>query len=122
MSEPFYYIVDLRPEWAKRPFVSFWRPKNCGYAYPLSWSGKYARDELEPGYHYALAYGSKRTLLRFPVLCATVEAIAIPLPDDMKHMIDGGAGPVVLNTGASRKALRRARLRISSDLNETVAA
>lgn len=101
-----YFIVDLRPEFARNPYVTFWRPKNAGYAYPLSWSGRYGKAEvIEGGSYYTKREG--RSFTRFAVPCAIVEALAVaPKPG----MIDGDAGPVVVNDASRRTALRKAPL------------
>lgn len=99
-----FYVADVRPEWRSNPYITFWRPKNCGYAYPLVWSGRYKQEELKPGYHDRK---EGRVFIRFAVPCSIVEAIGVaPGPG----MIDGNAGPVVLNTAQNRRALRTKRL------------
>ena len=77
MSELFY-IVDVRPDWVGNPYVTVWRPENAGYAYPLSWAGKYTQEVIdgEPSYYHKVRYGTKRALDRFPVPCEVVEALA----------------------------------------------
>jgi hypothetical protein len=99
-----FYIVDLRPEWARKPYVTVWRPDNAGYAYPLSWGGVYRLDELKPGYH-ANKKGTAR-FENFPVPRAIVEALAIPEP--RPGVIDGNAGPVIVNNAKTRGILRAA--------------
>ncbi len=107
MDGPFY-IVDVRSEWLGKPYITVWRPDNAGYAYPLSWAGKYTRAQIDerPRYYHKRRDGHKRTLDRFPVPCAVVDALAIkPAP----KIIDGDAGPVVPNLAPIRAALRKAR-------------
>ena len=102
-----FYIVDLRKEWATRPCVTVWRPNNCGYAYPLSWAGRY--DEatvVEGGPYYSRQEG--RRWERFAVPCDVVDKLAIATPP---RIVDGDAGPVVMNTGVNRTILRCARFR-----------
>lgn len=99
-----FYICDLRPYWAGNWAITFWRPKNAGYAYPLSWSGKYDWATVaSAGDYYHQREGGKLT--RFPVPCALADALATAPP---ACMIDGDAGPVVLNTPKHRAALRKA--------------
>lgn len=108
MPEQQFYIVDLRPEWARRPCITFWRPGNAGYAYPLPWSGRY--DEatvVDAGTYHTRQEG--RRWVRFAVPCEVVEQMSVPTPP---KIVDGDVGPVVLNTGANRIALRRARYRL----------
>jgi hypothetical protein len=105
MGDPKFYIVDLRPEWAGRPCISFWRPDNCGYAYPLAWSGRYDEATIvEGGAYYTKQDGSR--WVRFAAPCEVVERLAVPTPP---RIVDGNVGPVVMNTGKNRSALRRAR-------------
>lgn len=98
-----FYVVDLRRDWNRRPYLSFWRPKNANYAYPLVWAGRYTIDELEPGYHYHLAYEST-TIERCPVLCSIIETRSV---SPRKGIIDGDTGPVVVNSPATRAWVRR---------------
>lgn len=96
-------ICDMRPEWSVNPFITFWRPGNAGYAYPLSWAGDYTPDEIAEGGHY-YTYRKGRSLKRFAVPREVAEAISVPPPPGA---IDGDAGPVVLNTPENRRKLRR---------------
>lgn len=99
-----FYIVDLRPKWSGNPYVTFWRPDNAGYAYPLPWAGKYdLQTVIEGGDYYTTREG--RSLIRFAVRCEIVEAMGVtPSPGK----IDGDVGPVVLNLPRIRQDLRRA--------------
>ena len=108
MSNEPCYIVDVRLEWAGNPYITVWRPDNAGYAYPLSWAGKYDRATIDqqPGYYHVLRYGFKRALDRFPVPCSVVHQFAA---EPRKGFVDGDVGPVVPNTPAIRSALRKAR-------------
>lgn len=102
MSGPFV-ICDLRPEWRRKPYVTFWRPDNAGYAYPLVWAGDYSEATIlaAPRYYASFEAGQ---LIRFPVERLAAEALGVA-PDP--HEIDGGAGPVIPNNAAMRKALRK---------------
>lgn len=106
MTSEMFFVADLRAEWRRNPYVTFWRPRNAGYAYPLPWSGRYTREEIDaqPSY-YASAEAGRYT--RFPVPCSAVEALATDKP--AAYVIDGDVGPVVPNTQANREAIRRAR-------------
>lgn len=106
MSEQLYYICDMRREWLKKPYVSFWRHEDAGYCYPLSWAGKYAMERVASQRNY---YWSRNTkaFTRFPVPCLIVDQIGIePIP----KTIDGDAGPVVLMNKAVRAFLRASML------------
>lgn len=101
-----FYIVDLRPEWTRRPCVSLWRPNDAGYAYPLAWSGRYTREQVDKGGSYYTQKG-KRYFQRFAVRCDLVEGLAAPLTSKIVDCWQ--EGPHLLNSGKMRSALRRAR-------------
>ncbi|TCQ04071.1 hypothetical protein [Sphingomonas sp. PP-CC-3A-396] len=103
-----YAIVDLRLEFRGNPYITLWRPKNAGYAYPLPWAGQYSTEQLsaQAGYYAKRRYRHARALDRWPVPWSVVERLAVqPAPG----MIDGDAGPVLRNDARTRSALRRAR-------------
>lgn len=99
-----FYICDMRPEWRRKPFITFWRPNDAGYAFPLAWAGKYTRDEVILGgsYYYTTEDGA---LIRCPVAVKFADALGISPPPGV---IDGDAGPVVKNTAANRRKLAQA--------------
>lgn len=99
-----FLICDLREEWKWRPYITFWRPNNANYAYPLSWSGDYPRATVDENAHY---YTEKRgrVLIRFAVPRDVAEGIS-EAPDP--GAIDGDAGPVVRNTSINQQLLRKA--------------
>lgn len=98
-----FLICDLRPEWNSRPYVTFWRAKNANYAYPLIWAGDYTEGAVVTGGGYYRTLENDR-LIRFPIERALVETLAVP-PEP--GIIDGDAGPVVPNTAAIRRKLRK---------------
>lgn len=107
MSELFY-ICDMRSEWQRKPYVTFWRPSDAGYAFPLSWSGQYTLDRIfsQPGYYWAK---NTRGFYRFPILCSSVDRLgSAPIPGT----VDGDAGPIIHNTKSMRSALRAAAVAI----------
>jgi len=102
-GEPDLYIVSLqeRDLMRHRPYITVWRPECAGYAYPLSWAGKYTRAEVResPGY-----LNNGDTTIAVP--CAVLDAMAeAPRPG----MIDGNAGPVVRKTPKNLQLLKAAR-------------
>lgn len=109
-----FYICDLRPEWSKKPCVTFWRPNNAGYAFPLPWSGKYTLDEImaQPSYYWERPYGMPRApFIRFPIACAEVDKLgAEPTPG----IVDGDAGPIVWKTRHIVRQLRAKMLQLPS--------
>lgn len=98
------YIADLRREWMGNPYITFWRADNSGYAYPLSWSGKYDPETVAAGgSYYTTKHG--RSLTRFAVPCPVADRLSVaPRPGT----IDNDAGPVIENTPKNRRKLRRA--------------
>ena len=97
-------ICDLRPEWNWRPYVTFWRPNNANYAYPLVWAGDYTEAEVIAGGDYYTTIEDGQ-LIRFPVERRIVEAMATaPEPGH----IDNDTGPVVRQTPENCEALRSA--------------
>ena len=111
-----YVIVDLRAEWARRKFLTFWRPDFAGYSYPLSWAGDYtsatviAKDDYLTRRRYSVATGKYTGKWEcFAVLRSVAEAIATAPPSGQ---IDGNAGPVVLNNKQNRDYLIANRLRL----------
>ena len=101
-----YYIVDLRDEWRRQKYITFWRPNNSNYAWPLSWAGKYEKSVVDEHGSYYCDTNGRKSLQRFPVLCAVVDAMALTDPD--KGDIDGNAGPVLRNSEKVRRKLRAA--------------
>ena len=120
-GEALFFIVDLRPEWNKNPYVTFWRPEDAGYCYPLPWAGKYTRARVEEGgsYYTARAWtspkGPGRLFTRFAVRCSDIESLGGPPDTEGRGRVDGNTGPVLRNSGAMRNALRRLRYRPAAD-------
>ena len=84
-----YYIVSVKHTRRQHKYITFWRPDDCGYAWPLSWAGRYPKAVVmqHPSY-----YNSGYSTIAVP--CELVDALAVP--PEPGH-IDGDAGPVVLN-------------------------
>lgn len=103
-----FYIIDVRENFRRNPYITLWRSKDSGYAYPLPWAGKYTRAQVDshPDYYYTVRFGSTRILDRYPVPCEAVEALGV---EPARGAIDGDAGPVIRNTRAVRDALRKHR-------------
>jgi len=101
-------ICDIRRKWRGQGLVTFWRPTNNGYCYPLSWAGHYSPEDVarELSY-YAVKEGGRWQ--RFPVTLAFAMALAVP---PSPGQIDGDAGPVVRNTRENRAKLVAARIHL----------
>jgi hypothetical protein len=103
-STPQYFIIDIRKDWRRQKYITFWRPNNANYAWPLSWAGRYSKATVDAqGWYYCNTNGG-RSLVRFPVPCEVVEAMALTEPD--RGDIDGNAGPVLRNSEKVRRKLR----------------
>jgi hypothetical protein len=99
MEKNMFYVVNLSHLKSSDAYITLWRPECKGYAWPLSWAGKYAEAEIRSQLDY---YNSGENVA---VPCAVLDALAVaPRPGD----IDGDAGPVVLNTAEAWKAIKAA--------------
>lgn len=94
-----YYVVSLRHTTRSSTYISFFRPANAGYSWPLSWAGRYSESEIEAQLKYY--HNGQDT---FAVMCDVVEDMAVP---PAPGTVDNDAGPVVLNTRANWKRLLR---------------
>ena len=99
-----FYIVDIRAQWDGQKYITFWRPNNSNYAWPLPWAGRYSKETVDGnGWYYCNTNGSKK-LVRFPVACKDVDAMAQDTPDPGD--IDGNVGPVLRKTKKVERKLR----------------
>jgi len=105
MSEQFF-IVDIREQWTVQKYITFWRPNARGYTWPLTWAGRYDRQTVDAEPSYYCNTNGEKTLMRFPVPCEVVEAMALTPPD--AGDIDGDKGPVLRNSQKVRRKLRAA--------------
>lgn len=85
-----FYIVNLSHHDKKKDYLTFWRPEDKGYCYPLSWSGKYSRAQIDTQLDYYHNGGSN-----IAVSCAVIDSMTEP---PTKGSIDGDAGPIVRNS------------------------
>lgn len=96
-TKDLFYIVSVKHTQRRHRYITFWRSDDRGYAYPLSWSGKYTRGQVEASLGY---YNSGCSTIA--VRCEAVDSLAVdPVPGE----IDNDAGPVVHNNGENWKAL-----------------
>ncbi len=92
-----FYIASMAHTERGHRYVTFWRPRNCGYAWPLSWAGKYTREEVTRNLTY---YNNGESTVAVRV--EAIDALAVaPAP----RMIDGDAGPVVINNADNWRAI-----------------
>lgn len=88
-----FYIVSLKHTMRSDRYITVWRPDDAGYAYPLSWAGKYHEDSVLNNLSY---YNNGDTTIAVP--CETLDRIAA---DPEPKTIDNDAGPVILNKTSS---------------------
>ena len=105
-GEAAYFVVDLRAEFRRNPYITLWRPDDAGYCYPLPWAGRYSKTKIDAGGgYYSASWADKRgrrRFLRFPVLTHDAEALAVP---PARGIIDGNAGPALRNNAETRAKL-----------------
>lgn len=89
-----YYIVNLSHHRREQLYITVWRPDCKGYAWPLSWAGRYSEAEVRSHLGY---YNSGENIA---VPCHILDEMAIaPLPGQ----VDNDAGPVVPSNAATWK-------------------
>ncbi|WP_426110976.1 hypothetical protein [Massilia sp. PWRC2] len=92
-----FYVVSVKHTQREQPYITFWRPDNKGYAWPLSWAGQYSEAEVAADLeYYHNGYDS------FAIPCALMDSLAVP---PALGTIDNNAGPVVMNTKLNWKFL-----------------
>jgi len=92
-----YFIVSLKHTPKSDKYITVWRPDARGYAWALSWAGRYSNDEVMANLEY---FNSGSDSLAVPV-----EILARIAVDPGTGSIDNDAGPVVLNTAANWKVI-----------------
>ena len=83
------YIVSLKHTRREHAYITVWRPEDKGYAWPLSWAGKYSKADVMAQRDY---YHRGDDTLAVP--CKLLDALAVP---PFKGTVDNDAGPVVFN-------------------------
>jgi len=89
LTEEQFLVVNLSHARSDQYYVTFWRPENSGYAYPLDWAGLYPRSVIEASLDY---YHSGSNV------AVKAQGVLPLLLDPLKGYVDGDAGPVVPNT------------------------
>lgn len=95
-AERLFYVASLKHTHREHLYITFWRPDHCGYAWPLSWAGRYPESHVRERLDY-LNCGHT-----VAVPCEVVDALAVT-PE--RGHIDGNAGPVVPNNRENWKTL-----------------
>ena len=111
-----FFVVDLRTEWLRQPYLTLWGPESRGYFWSLPMAGRYTAAELDRtvGYHTNRRYVASRGARvgrweRFGVPCEFLEALASEPDDTGRYQIAPCSGPIVRNSPALRKRLVAAR-------------
>lgn len=99
-----YVIVSVGKTGKKDPYITFWRPDNKGYAWPLAWAGSYSHEQViaDPDY-----YDNGTDTIA--VLRSSLGDFAIPKP--ISGMIDGDVGSVIQNNKDNWRRLYEARIK-----------
>jgi hypothetical protein len=92
MADPLYYVVSVKHTQREQPYITVWRPENAGYAWPLSWAGRYPQSEIAASLDYYHGGDS------VAIPCRLLDDMAVPTPPGT---VDNDAGPVVLNSKAN---------------------
>jgi hypothetical protein len=97
------YIVSLNErDLARRHrYIMVWRPDSAGYAYPLSWAGRYTREEVRQRPSYL---NNGETTIAVP--CAVLDELA---EAPQAGLIDNDAGPVVKKSASNLRLIKAAR-------------
>ncbi len=96
------YIVSTKHTRRDARYITFWRPDNCGYSWPLSWAGRYSSENVMASQDY---YNNGHSTVAVP--CSVIDPMGVaPEPG----MVDGDTGPVVLNNKANWTAILAAAL------------
>ena len=91
------YIVSLKHTRREHQYITVWRPEDKGYAWPLSWTGKYSEAEVTAQRDY---YHRGDDTLAVP--CILLDSLAVP---PTEGTVDNDAGPVVLNNWTNWKCI-----------------
>jgi hypothetical protein len=98
-----YFIASVAHTQKADRYITFWRAENKGYAWPLSWSGKYSEEAVLQNMEY---YNDGWHTIAVPA--DVVEKLAV---GPGKGTVDNDAGPVVLNTPDNWDMLLQAVIR-----------
>lgn len=92
-----FYVISVTHTNREHQYITVWRPENKGYAWPLSWAGKYSEADIKEHPDY---YHSGCSNIAVP--CSLLDGMAVP---PTPRTIDNDAGPVVLNTKENWKRI-----------------
>jgi hypothetical protein len=83
-----FYVISAKHTNREHQYITLWRPEDKGYAWPLSWAGRYTEQQIVD----ALDYYHCGENVAIP--CRVLDAMAVPVTPGT---VDNDAGPVVLN-------------------------
>ena len=95
-----FYIVSVKHTRIDDLYITVWRPSDCGYAWPLSWAGKYSEDAVKGHLDY---YHNGHSSIAIP--SEVVDALAVPV---LPGTVDNDAGPVVMNSRENWQCILKA--------------
>lgn len=84
-----FYVISVTHTQREHQYITVWRPDDKGYAWPLSWAGRYPHERILASLDYYHGGGN------VAVPCNLLDEIAVP---PTPKTVDNDAGPVVLNT------------------------
>lgn len=95
-----FYVISVHHTQRWHQYITVWRPDNKGYAWPLSWAGRYPESVVaaHPDYYHS---GFSNVV----VPCEALDAVAVP---PAPNTVDNDAGPVVLNNRANWQRILKA--------------
>jgi len=85
-----HYVISVKHTKKDDLYISVWRPENAGYAWPLSWAGRYSDEEIVSSLDY---YHNGSDSIAVP--CEVLDELAVPT---IPKTVDNDAGPVVMHT------------------------
>ena len=85
-------VISVAHTQRHHKYITLWRADDAGYAWPLPWAGRYARERVMSMLDYYNAGGN------IAVPSSLIEELAEPVD---KGDIDNDAGPAVRNTSAN---------------------
>lgn len=84
-----FYVISAKHTNRDHKYITVWRPEDKGYAWPLSWAGRYTERQISDSPDY---YHCGENVV---IPCRVLDAMAVPV---IPGTVDNDAGPVVLNS------------------------
>ena len=96
MEEPFF-VISVKHTMRRDPYITLWRPDDCGYCFRIEAAGKYAKDRVSDRLGY---YNSGCDSVVVP--CSVLEKLAVRVKPGYLDE-DGAAIP---NTAKTWKTIK----------------